>query len=32
MVKQCASGRVGDCRVIETLADTTHAHGRLAEA
>jgi len=32
MVKQCASGRIGDCRVIETLADTTHAHGRLADA
>jgi DNA-binding transcriptional MerR regulator len=32
MVEQCANGRVGDCRVIETLADTTHAHGRLAEA
>ena len=32
MVKQCASGRIGDCRVIETLADPTHAHGRLAEA
>ncbi|MBN9548181.1 MAG: helix-turn-helix domain-containing protein [Alphaproteobacteria bacterium] len=32
MVEQCANGRVGDCRVIETLADTSHAHGRLAEA
>ena len=32
MVKQCASGKIGDCRVIETLADTTHEHGRLAEA
>ena len=32
MVKQCASGRIGDCRVIETLADTSHEHGRLAEA
>ncbi|WP_217577776.1 helix-turn-helix domain-containing protein [Mesorhizobium sp. GbtcB19] len=32
MVKQCESGRIGDCRVIETLADTTHVHGRLAEA
>jgi DNA-binding transcriptional MerR regulator len=31
MVKTCASGTVGDCRVIETLADTTHGHGRLAE-
>jgi DNA-binding transcriptional MerR regulator len=32
MVKQCASGRIGDCHVIETLADTSHSHGRLAEA
>ena len=32
MVKQCASGRIGDCHVIETLADTSHVHGRLAEA
>jgi len=31
MVRQCANGRVGDCRVIETLADTSHVHGRLAE-
>jgi DNA-binding transcriptional MerR regulator len=32
MVQQCASGRIGDCHVIETLADTSHSHGRLAEA
>ncbi|SFO66612.1 DNA-binding transcriptional regulator, MerR family [Mesorhizobium sp. NFR06] len=32
MVKKCASGRIENCRVIETLADTSHAHGRLAEA
>ncbi|RWM29633.1 helix-turn-helix domain-containing protein [Mesorhizobium sp.] len=32
MVEECACGRVGDCRVIETLTDATHAHGRLAEA
>ena len=32
MVKKCASGTIEDCRVIETLADTSHAHGRLAEA
>ena len=29
MIAQCARGRVADCRVIETLADETHAHGRL---
>ncbi|PSC05657.1 MerR family transcriptional regulator [Alsobacter soli] len=27
MLEQCASGRVAECRVIETLADTTHRHG-----
>ena len=32
MVTKCASGTIEDCRVIETLADTSHAHGRLAEA
>jgi DNA-binding transcriptional MerR regulator len=32
MVKKCASGRIENCRVIETLADTSHAHGRLADA
>lgn len=31
MVDDCACGRVADCRVIETLADSSHAHGRLAE-
>ncbi|MER9869884.1 helix-turn-helix domain-containing protein [Mesorhizobium sp. M0136] len=30
MVEECACGRVGECRVIETLADPTHAHGKLA--
>jgi DNA-binding transcriptional MerR regulator len=30
MVRQCASGRVSECRVIETLADQSHEHGRLA--
>ena len=29
MVEACACGRVGECRVIETLADRSHAHGRL---
>ena len=29
MVEECACGRVGECRVIETLADRSHAHGRL---
>jgi hypothetical protein len=29
MVRECAIGRVGECRVIETLADRTHRHGRL---
>jgi DNA-binding transcriptional MerR regulator len=29
MVEHCAHGRVADCRVIETLADDTHDHGRL---
>ncbi len=31
MVRECASGRVGECRVIETLADRSHDHGRLAD-
>jgi hypothetical protein len=26
MVEQCGHGRVGDCRVIEVLADHSHAH------
>jgi len=30
MIAQCAQGRVADCRVIETLADSAHRHGRLA--
>jgi DNA-binding transcriptional MerR regulator len=30
MVEECACGRVGECRVIETLADRTHAHRKLA--
>jgi DNA-binding transcriptional MerR regulator len=29
MVEECASGRVAECRVIETLADSSHRHGRL---
>lgn len=29
MVDECASGRVGECRVIETLADRGHDHGAL---
>lgn len=28
MVDECACGRVADCRVIETLADHSHDHGR----
>jgi DNA-binding transcriptional MerR regulator len=31
MVEECACGRVAECRVIETLADSSHRHGRLAE-
>lgn len=30
MVEQCACGRIADCRVIETLAETDHDHGRLS--
>lgn len=30
MIRECAQGRVADCRVIETLADDSHDHGRLA--
>jgi Cu(I)-responsive transcriptional regulator len=30
MVSECGSGKVAECRVIETLADHSHAHGRLA--
>jgi len=29
MVEGCAAGRVSECRVIETLADQSHRHGRL---
>lgn len=29
MLAMCAEGRAADCRVIETLADPTHQHGRL---
>ena len=28
MIEECACGRVADCRVIETLADNDHGHGR----
>lgn len=31
MVQECATGRICDCRVIETLADSSHSHGRLTE-
>ncbi|KAB2848003.1 MAG: helix-turn-helix domain-containing protein [Hyphomicrobiaceae bacterium] len=30
MIGECASGRVADCRVIETLSEHTHTHGPLA--
>lgn len=30
MVSKCRSGKVAECRVIETLADRSHVHGRLA--
>lgn len=30
MIAECACGRIADCRVIETLADETHRHGRLS--
>lgn len=29
MVTECACGRVAECRVIETLSDHTHRHGKL---
>lgn len=32
MVAQCARGRIDQCRVIETLAESGHDHGRLADA
>lgn len=31
MVQECATGRIADCRVIETLAETDHTHGRLSD-
>jgi hypothetical protein len=31
MVEECACGRVSECRVIETLADSGHDHGRLQD-
>lgn len=31
MVRECAHGQVGECRVIETLADSSHRHGRLTD-
>jgi DNA-binding transcriptional MerR regulator len=30
MLERCASGRISDCKVIETLADPTHTHGALS--
>lgn len=29
MIEECSCGRVAECRVIETLANDSHAHGRL---
>lgn len=29
MIEECACGRVAECRVIETLADSSHEHGHL---
>ncbi|RCW85166.1 MerR family transcriptional regulator [Phyllobacterium bourgognense] len=31
MLEECACGRVAECRVIETLADNSHRHGRLTD-
>nr|WP_210261020.1 helix-turn-helix domain-containing protein [Enterovirga sp. DB1703] len=31
MIGECGQGRVGECRVIQTLADPSHDHGRLAD-
>lgn len=31
MIDQCACGRIEQCRVIETLADSSHEHGRLSD-
>ena len=30
MIDECSRGTVAGCRVIETLADSAHVHGRLA--
>jgi DNA-binding transcriptional MerR regulator len=30
MVSKCGSGKIAECRVLETLADRSHVHGRLA--
>jgi len=30
MVSECRSRKIAECRVIETLADRSHVHGRLA--
>lgn len=30
MLIECGSGKISECRVIETLADRSHSHGRLA--
>jgi DNA-binding transcriptional MerR regulator len=32
MVEKCACGRIAECRVIETLADTSHEYGVLARS
>ena len=31
MIEACAGGCAADCQVIETLADDSHLHGRLAD-
>jgi DNA-binding transcriptional MerR regulator len=31
MIEECACGRISECRVIETLADCDHKHGRLTD-
>lgn len=31
MINECGQGRVGECRVIQTLADPSHDHGRLSD-
>lgn len=30
MVTECVCGQIAECRVIDTLANNSHAHGRLA--